>query len=123
MQNCPQIVRYVDDGKLGPHRYIIMQLAGRNLSDLRKSCPQYHFTLCTSIRVSLQCLDAIEALHNAGMLHRDIKPANFAVGRGRDCKNVYVLDFGLVRRYRLRDGSLRPARRKAGFRGKGFFND
>lgn len=95
-----------------------MQLAGRNLADLRKSSPKKSFTLNTSIRLAEQTMDAIEAMHGSGLLHRDIKPANFAIGYAeREAKNIYLLDFGLVRQYKMRDGTLRAPRHKTGFRG------
>lgn len=99
-----------------------MQLVGCNLSDLRKSCPEMKFTESTAIRISLQCLEAIVSMHNADILHRDIKPSNFAIGRTvKDYRNLFILDFGMVRRFRLKNGKVRPARKqRCGFRGKVF---
>lgn len=112
------ILRFVDEGKHGEFAYIVMQLAGHNLADLRKHCPQQRFTNSTAIRIAVQCLDAIETLHVAGFLHRDVKPANFAMGfTEQDKRTVYILDFGLVRRFRLKNGKVRPQRKSAGFRG------
>ncbi len=33
------------------------------------------------------------------MLHRDVKPENFVMGRGENADQVYLLDFGLAKRY------------------------
>ncbi|VDL68884.1 unnamed protein product [Nippostrongylus brasiliensis] len=54
-----------------------------------------------------------------GFLHRDIKPPNFAIGREEDNTNhtIYILDFGLCRRYRTMEKDLRYMREKAAFRG------
>ena len=62
-------------------------------------------------------LDAIEHVHSHGVLHRDIKPSNFAVGLPPQDGTVYLLDFGLARIFRSSDGSIRPPRESAGFRG------
>lgn len=35
----------------------------------------------TAISVGKQCLEALEDLHNVGILHRDIKPGNYTIGR------------------------------------------
>uniref|UniRef100_A0A094ZLJ9 Tau-tubulin kinase 1 n=1 Tax=Schistosoma haematobium TaxID=6185 RepID=A0A094ZLJ9_SCHHA len=91
---------------------------GRNLADLRRSTPRGIFSTSTIIRLSLQILSAIEAIHDAGFLHRDIKPSNFAVGRlPTNCRTIYMLDFGLARQYTTPKGDVRPARPVAGFRG------
>ncbi|VDP43579.1 unnamed protein product [Schistosoma margrebowiei] len=92
--------------------------SGRNLADLRRSMPRGIFSTSTIIRLSLQILSAIEAIHDAGFLHRDIKPSNFAVGRlPTNCRTIYMLDFGLARQYTTPKGDVRPARPVAGFRG------
>ena len=61
-------------------------------------------------------LTSIQAVHEQHYLHRDIKPSNFVIGR-EDTSRVYLIDFGLARRYRSNDGTVRPARNPAGFRG------
>ncbi|CAL5325488.1 unnamed protein product [Camellia sinensis] len=42
----------------------------------------------------------IESVHPKGFLHRDIKPDNFLMGLGRKANQVYIIDFGLTKRYR-----------------------
>lgn len=97
---------------------MVMQLVGRNLGELRRSCPQNSFTLSTSIRISLTCLEIVEVIHASGYLHRDIKPTNFTIGATpNDLRTVYILDFGLVRKFRTNDGKIRNARPVVGFRG------
>lgn len=99
-----------------------MTLVGRNLSDLRRSCPQCRFTLSTSLRLGLQCMEAIEVMHALGLLHRDIKPSNYAIGlNDTDSRNIYLLDFGLVRRFKTKDGRIRDPRPAAGFRGTVYY--
>lgn len=95
-----------------------MQLAGETLANLRKLCPNKRFTTSTTARTAIQTLEAIENIHVAGLLHRDIKPSNFAIGLGDGLKCiVYILDFGLVRRYRNADAKIRQQRSCTGFRG------
>ena len=46
------------------------------------------FSLSTSLRVGMQCLEAIEDLHNIGYLHRDLKPGNYAIGREQVSRSI-----------------------------------
>jgi serine/threonine protein kinase len=45
-------------------------------------------------------VEILEYIHNMHIIHRDIKPDNFVLGRGEKCKNLYILDFGLAKKYR-----------------------
>ncbi|VDM48739.1 unnamed protein product [Toxocara canis] len=94
-----------------------MSLLGKDLSKLRKECPSKTFSLGTSLRLGLMTLSAIKELHQISIVSRDIKPSNFAIGRGDDCRNVYLFDFGLSRVYRSEDGSIIPPSSNVGFKG------
>jgi serine/threonine protein kinase len=114
------------------YNFLVMQLLGSNLSDIRKKQPGGKFSLATSALLSKQMLIAIEALHDQGYLHRDVKPvsflllpcmlqrsfdrltvqqSNFAMGLekvdeyGR--QRCYIIDFGLARRFMTPEGTVR----------------
>ncbi|VDP53202.1 unnamed protein product [Soboliphyme baturini] len=109
---------YVTSGKFRDLRYLIMSIAGRNLADLKRAVLEHRFSLNTTVRLGIQCIEAIKEIHEIGFVHRDIKPTNFAIGiSGEDARNVYILDFGLARRYRAKDSQLVPARKRVTFRG------
>ncbi|KAI6195949.1 hypothetical protein M3Y94_01050100 [Aphelenchoides besseyi] len=97
------------------HPYIVMSLLGRDLFDLAFRQPNKHFSLHTTIRVSQQVLCGLQYLHEIGYIHRDIKPNNTCVGR-KDPQNVYIIDFGMCRRFVLPNGKKRPPRKWAGIR-------
>lgn len=54
LQGYSHILKYHDEGSIDNLRYLVMQLAGSSLSDLRRYCPQRHFTTCTTVLVALQ---------------------------------------------------------------------
>jgi casein kinase I family protein HRR25 len=45
-------------------------------------------------------LTRIEYIHNNNYLHRDIKPENFLIGVGQLSNIIYLIDYGLCRKYR-----------------------
>ena len=49
--------------------------------------------------LGIQMIDRIEYVHSRKIIHRDIKPDNFVIGRNDKSHIVYVLDFGLSKKY------------------------
>ncbi|AQK63951.1 hypothetical protein ZEAMMB73_Zm00001d013606 [Zea mays] len=45
-------------------------------------------------------INRVEFVHSKSLLHRDIKPDNFLMGLGKRENQVYVIDFGLAKKYR-----------------------
>ena len=45
-------------------------------------------------------ISRIESIHKKHILHRDIKPDNFTIGKNEKSKIVYIIDFGLSKKYR-----------------------
>lgn len=74
-------------------------------------CSSKSFSLATTLAIGLQLVTRLEQIHRKGFVHRDIKANNFMIGGGDDRKVVYVIDFGLAKRFRdLRTGQHIPVK-------------
>ncbi|AET05228.2 putative protein kinase CK1-CK1 family [Medicago truncatula] len=78
---------------------LAIDLLGPSLEDLFVYCGR-KFSLKTVLMLADQMITRIEYVHSKGYLHRDIKPDNFLMGLGRKANQVYIIDFGLAKRYR-----------------------
>ena len=45
-------------------------------------------------------ISRLEYIHSKNFIHRDVKPDNFLMGLGKKGNLVYVIDFGLAKKYR-----------------------
>ncbi|XP_062090843.1 casein kinase 1-like protein 3 [Humulus lupulus] len=83
----------------GEENVLVLDLLGPSLEDLFVYCGR-KFSLKTVVMLADQMITRIEYVHSKGYLHRDIKPDNFLMGLGRKANQVYIIDFGLAKRYR-----------------------
>ncbi|PIO64286.1 hypothetical protein TELCIR_14093, partial [Teladorsagia circumcincta] len=85
----------IDRGKKETYFFLVMELVGKSLADLKHHRPGRVFTISTGLGASIQCLEACEDLHKYGFIHRDLKPANYACGLG-DKKRVGTIPFASI---------------------------
>ena len=81
------------------YNVLVMDLLGPSLEDLFNFCHR-KFSLKTVLMLADQMIARIEHIHNKNFLHRDIKPDNFLMGIAKECNRLYIVDFGLAKKYR-----------------------
>ncbi|KAK6010019.1 hypothetical protein OSTOST_25017, partial [Ostertagia ostertagi] len=134
LANCPIFANVLQAGKKEYYSYVVMTLLGASLDTLigtksknpRKQTPANsrvgnlsrlahrrgrHGRICTvstQVRVGINALYGIKALHDMGFIHRDIKPANMALGTFDRSRIIHIFDFGLARQYVIFPKNGRP---------------
>ena len=81
------------------YNVMVTDLLGPNLEDLFNFC-QRSFSLRTVLLLADQMINRLEYMHNKSFIHRDMKPDNFLMGTGKQCNKVYLIDYGLAKKYR-----------------------
>ena len=91
-------------GFSGEYNILVMELLGKSLETLfqENGCK---FSLKTVCMLAEQMITRLEYIHKKYILHRDIKPDNFTLGRGKQSHIVYLIDFGLSKKYKSSTGN------------------
>eukprot|EP01063_Lacrimia_lanifica_P015873 TRINITY_DN22528_c0_g1_i1.p2 TRINITY_DN22528_c0_g1~~TRINITY_DN22528_c0_g1_i1.p2 ORF type:complete len:383 (+),score=115.68 TRINITY_DN22528_c0_g1_i1:109-1257(+) len=108
------IVHYA--GTERSYNILALDLLGPCLADLMTYCrPQ--FSEKTVLMLGMQMIQLLQNVHEIGYLHRDLKPENFTMGIGGRANHVYLIDFGLARKYLDKAGAHIPFKTGKGFTG------
>lgn len=78
---------------------MVIDLLDSSLEDLFEKHDR-KFSISTVFQIGIQIINRLEAIHRKGFVHRDIKANNFMIGKGDKRGIVYIIDFGLAKRYR-----------------------
>ncbi|CAL2032006.1 unnamed protein product [Caenorhabditis brenneri] len=117
--NSKHFTKILDRGKREKEGFffLAMELVGKSLGDLKADRAEKVFSFGTGLGVASQCLEAVEELHKHGFIHRDLKPANYACGLDDKRHTIYILDFGIARKYINAKKEIKTPRETVGFKG------
>jgi serine/threonine protein kinase len=97
IEGIPKVCIY--DRMENKANFMIMEFLGPALSELFQF-KNKQFSLTTVLLIGIQMLQRIEFIHEKGFIHRDIKPENFVLGLNEKSNTVYLIDYGLSKRYK-----------------------
>ena len=80
------------------YNILVMELLGKSLEDIFNVRKQ--FSVKTVAMLGYQMINTLQFIHDRHIIHRDIKPDNFVMGYDDKNAKLYLLDFGLAKKFR-----------------------
>lgn len=82
----------------GDYNVLIMSILGPNLEQLFEFC-EMQFSLKTVLLIGIQLVERLKWMHSRNFVHRDMKPENILIGQGKKSTQIFLIDFGLSKRF------------------------
>ena len=84
---------------IGGESIMITDLLGPNLEDILQYTKTKKFSLKTCLLTFKQIIERLITIHKEGIIHRDLKPENLLVTINTRDGTIYLIDFGLSKKY------------------------
>ena len=98
LQGGPGIPKVHWQGSAGDYIAMVIDLLGLSLEELF-TYSKRKFSIKTVLMLADQMIERVQYFHKNKFLHRDVKPDNFLLGTGKFLDIIYVVDYGLAKRY------------------------
>jgi serine/threonine protein kinase len=97
LNNCQGIPSVKWFGKDMVNYYMVINLLGESLQDLKNKNDS--FSLKLTLQIGINIINLLKTIHNKGLIHRDVKPDNFLLGVNSKSTQIYIIDFGLCKSF------------------------
>eukprot|EP01156_Anaeramoeba_ignava_P013675 Anaeramoba_ignava/a5875_7.p1 GENE.a5875_7~~a5875_7.p1 ORF type:complete len:176 (-),score=52.16 a5875_7:280-807(-) len=82
---------FISCGRFDDYYYVVMDLLGPNLAELKRKTQKGRFSLATTMKLGIEMISSIEDIHEIGYIHRDIKSSNFLMCFSSKCVFLFTL--------------------------------
>lgn len=94
---------------------LVQELLGRDLNYYMKAC--HRFSMKTISYLARHLIQILKNIHKNGFVHRDLKPENILLGINENSNLPYIVDFGISKPYKDKNGKILPINRNKSFVG------
>lgn len=116
LKELPSVPTIISSGFNKEANFVALEKLGENLEVLFFKNGK-KFDLKTTLQQAIKILKILESIHKKYLIHRDIKPDNFLVSTNKKDDSIYLIDYGLAKRFIKDDGTHIPYMKNRLFRG------